>query len=76
MIKHGTTLPLLFDQPASGEKSQVVGQRRGGQTGTLLNLSDRETVGPGANERKQYLQPRPRPDRRKTLCCLVKVKHH
>jgi hypothetical protein len=75
MIKHGTTLPLLFDQPASGEKSQVVGKGGGGQTHTLLNLSDRETVGPCANERKQYLEPWLRADRRETFRCLFKAKH-
>ncbi len=72
---HGPAPALLLDQPAGGEKSQMVGKRGRGHARALLYLSNRETVGSGTHEVDEHLESRLRSDRCKTVCRFFQGEH-
>jgi hypothetical protein len=75
-VEYGTALPLLCDQSAGGEKSQVVGQGGRRQAHAFLNLSDRKAIRAGTNECHQYFKSWLRPNRREPLGRFFQSKHH
>lgn len=53
----------LDDETGSGEEAEVMGERRGGDVQTLLNIADAQAFGAGADEGEEHLEARLGADR-------------
>ena len=56
-VDHGAPAALLLDQPAGGEKPEVMGQGGRRDGGALLDLADGEPLVSGAHEQAQHREP-------------------
>ena len=72
-VDHGPPLFLLLDEPAGGEKPQMMSQSRGRQTNPLLDLSDGKAFMTRSNQSQQYFEPRFPSRPRQTLVPLLRV---